>query len=145
MGGSSKETKTTNSTAKTEPWAPTHPGLFQAINQINGQWNNVGATGTEQMAWDQLAQNAQNGNPYAPAIGQLATDLLSGGPDRSAEATRAYENLQRGLLPYASGDFVDPYSNPAFIKVMDDARQRAANQVNTTWAAAGRDMSQGNA
>lgn len=145
MGGSSKETKTTNSTVKTDPWAPTHPGLFQAINNINGQWGNVGPTNTEQFAWDRLAQNAQSGNQYAPAIGQLATDLLSGGPDRTSDVTRAYEGLQRGLLPYASGDYLDPYANPAFLKVMDDARQRAANQVNATWAAAGRDMSSGNA
>jgi hypothetical protein len=145
MGGSSKETKTTNSTATTEPWRPTHPGLFEAINNINGQWGNVAPTGTEKLAWNQLAQNAQSGNQYAPAIGQLATDLLNGGTDRSGDVTRAYENLQHGLLPYAGGDYLDPYSDPAFLKVMDDVRQRATNQVNATWAAAGRDMSPGNA
>lgn len=137
MGGSSKTTQTTNQTTKTDPWAPAQPMLHDIIGQLGSHIQNTGMTGTETGALDTLAANAAQGNTYAPQIGQLATDLLGGGPDYSGRVNAAFDELRGNLMPFASGANLDPSSNPYYQVVSDDI----ANRVNSMFAGAGRDLS----
>lgn len=137
MGGKSKTTSTTDQTTETNPYGPAIDPINDIIGQIRGQIPNTALTGVEQGALDTLAANAATGNIYAPQIGQLATDLLSGGPDFSGRVNQSYDELRANLAPIAQGQFLDPASNPYYQTVTNDI----ANRVNSMFAGAGRDLS----
>lgn len=137
MGGKSKTTQTTDQTTDTNPWAPAIGPINDIIGQIRGQIPNTALTGVEQGALDTLAANAATGNIYAPQIGQLATDLLSGGPDFSGGINAAHDELRANLLPFASGANLNPANNPYYQVVSNDI----ANRVNSMFAGSGRDLS----
>lgn len=137
MGGSSKTTQTTNQNTETAPWAPAQPMLHDIIGKLGSQIQGTGLTGVESGALDTLGANAAAGNPYAPQIGSLASDLLGGGPDFSGGVNAAHDELRNYLTPFASGANLDPRSNPYYSVVSDDI----ANRVNSMFAGAGRDMS----
>ena len=84
---------------------------------------------------------AAAGNPYAPAIGGVATGLLGGGPDRTGLVNDAYRQYQAALTPYARGDYLDPSSNPALKPYLDTIANDVSNRVNGLFAGAGRDLS----
>jgi hypothetical protein len=141
MGGSTTTTQSTNQSSRTAPWEPTIPALTDIIGQLGARTGAAAPTAAESGAIDRLAANAQAGNPYAPAIGSLATDLLTGGTDRTALASRGYADYQQALTPFARGDFVNPASNPALQPYLDTIRNDVTNSVNGTFAGAGRDLS----
>lgn len=145
MSGKSTETTNTQQNSRTEPWAPAQPVLGGILGALGGRLGELGPTATETQALGTLAANAQTADRFAPQIGAAAAQMLSGGADHGPVATAAYDQLQRGLLPYATGQFTDPSTSPYFQRVMDDAAKRAADQVNSTWAGWGRDASPGNA
>lgn len=136
--GSSKQSQTSNTVQTTAPWESTLQPLGDLIGRINGQFDsNPGAlTGIESSALSGLAANAAAGNPYAPAIGNLATDLLNGGTDRTGIANDAYAGLQANLNPYITGS-TDPYQNPAFQKVVQQLTSDAMDAVKSSYAGAG--------
>lgn len=133
MGGSSKTSTSTASTT-TNPWSPTVDKLKSVLDLIDPNAANV--TGNETNALNALTSNAQAGNPYAPAIGQLATDLLSGGTDRTGYATNAYNDVRSGLLPYTTMD-TNPYSNPAFVNATSTLTNDIADRIKSSYAGAG--------
>lgn len=142
MGGSTKTTQNTQS--QTQPWAPTMGGLEQIVGQINNQIPKTGINPTENNALNTLSQNALGGNPFAPQINTLATDLLAGGTDRSGMASGAYDQFKTQLQPFASGAFVNPQSNPAMQGYLDTISSDIQNRVNGMFAGAGRDLSGAN-
>ena len=121
------------------PWAGTADLLSGILAKLGGI--PAGLTGAESGALDQLAGIAAAGNHYAPAIGGVASELLSGGPDRSAYVNNAYQQYQQQLQPFVSGQYVDPASNPALQGYFDTIRSDVGNQVNGMFAGAGRDLS----
>lgn len=139
MGGSSKTTQQTSSV--TEPWSKTIPGLEGIISKTMPLIDTAGLNSTESSLLDQLSANAGAGNPYAPKINALATDLLGGGVDRTPMVSDAYANLQTQLQPFASGGFVDPEQNPALQKYLSVISDDIQNRVNAQFAGAGRDLS----
>jgi hypothetical protein len=121
------------------PWAGSANLLGDILSRLGGV--PAGLTGAESGALDQLSGIAAAGNPYAPAIGAVATQLLGGGPDRSASVNNAYQQYQQQLQPFVSGQYVDPASNPALQGYLDTIRNDVGNQVNGMFAGAGRDLS----
>jgi hypothetical protein len=142
MGGTSKSTSTTNQTQQTNPYEPAQPQLDSLIGQL-GQINPA-LTDMETGALNTLSANAQAGNPYAPAIGGLATDLLSGGTDRTGMVNDAYSAYTSSLNPIARGDFVNPESNPQLQGYLSTIQDDVAKRVNGMFAGAGRDLSGAN-
>jgi len=140
MGGSTQQVQ--NQTSTTTPWAPAQGVLGSILGQLGGV--NAGLTGNEQGALDAWLKNAQAGNPYAGGIGNVATTLLGGGPDRTGMVNDAYSKYMAATDPYARGDYLDPGKNPALQKYLDVARNDATNSVNSQFAAAGRDLSGAN-
>src|SRR5260370_40302022 len=97
MGGSPTTTQNTQQQSTTNPWAPAAPVLSGILGQLGGAVSNAGLSPAETAAFGQLTANAQAGNPYAPAIGNTASTLLSGrGPAR------------RGSLPTRSSKTQSP-------------------------------------
>lgn len=141
MGGSTKSTQTSESQTETNPWEKTIGPLGNIIGQLNRQIPKAGLNQSENSALGMLSANAQQGNPYAPQIGMLANELLSGGQDRTGMVSGAYDSLKTSLQPFASGQYVDPASNPALRGYLDVARNDATNAIRSQFAAAGRDFS----
>lgn len=145
MGGSSGTStgqQTQTQSSKTKPWAPTIPALNNIIGQISGQLGNTGVTEAETTALNNLANTAQQGNPYATQIAGLADDLLAGGgPDRSGIINDAYAAYQQQQQPFLSADYLSPYSNPAFAAYNDTVSNDVQSRVNSMFAGAGRDLS----
>jgi hypothetical protein len=143
MGGST--TKTTTQNSQTQPWAPAQPLLGGILGQLGGALDSTGLTGNENAALSGLEANARAGNPYAPAIGGLATDLLrGGGPDRTGLASGAYDAYQAALTPFARGDHLNPAANPALQGYLGTIADDVQARVNGMFAGAGRDLSGAN-
>lgn len=142
MGGTSTSSQTQSSS--TTPWSTAAPALSGILGGINALTPSAGLNATEQGAIAQLVGNAQAGNPYAGAIGAGASSLLGGGGATANNGAIA-QNLAsyRGLLaPYASGAMIG--DNAALQGQLDTAASDATNQINSAFAAAGRDLSPGN-
>ncbi len=142
MGGTS--TTQQQQTSSTTPYAATQPALNSLISQLTGQASNAGLTPTETGALDTLKANASAGNPYAGLIGNAASNLLNGGGAKANDAGIA-GNLAgyQGLLsPYASGSMIG--SNKALQDQLNTITSDVTNQVNSQFAAAGRDGSPAN-
>lgn len=142
MGGSSQQT--TQSTSQTSPYAPAKGPLDNILGQLGGQASNAGLTPTENNALNTLQTNAAGGNPYAGAIGNLATNMLNGGGAKANDGNISANlaNYQGMLAPYANGSMVG--KNTALQGQLDQIRQDVSNQVNSQFAAAGRDGSAAN-
>jgi hypothetical protein len=117
MGGTTKEENKISSsssisgqqgqtTQQLTPWAGTSGLLGRIFDQLNTA--PTGLTSAETTALDTLAGKAAAGNPYAPAIGGVATELLGGGIDRTPMANAAYDEYRRAIAPTAAGDYLDP-------------------------------------
>lgn len=142
MGGSSQQT--TQSTSQTSPYAPAKGALDNILGQLGGQASNAGLTPTENSALNTLQNNASAGNPYAGAIGNVATNLLNGGGAKANDGNISANlaNYQSMLASYANGSMVG--KNSALQDQLDQVRQDVGNQVNSQFAAAGRDGSAAN-
>ncbi|MEH2513936.1 hypothetical protein V1291_005290 [Nitrobacteraceae bacterium AZCC 1564] len=144
MGGESKQTTTQQS--QTQPWEAAQPALKGILDQLGTLIPNSGLSQTSQNAIRQLQQNAQAGNPYAPQIGNLATNLLSGGgaTSQSGNINQAYQDYLKATQPLASNTNYDPYTTPGFADALKTASADIVNGVNGQFAAAGRDFSGAN-
>lgn len=140
MGGKSSQENRTQSTTKQDPWYMQIPALGHITSAVTEQFPNAQVTGNEQNALEGLTANAQAGNPYAPQIGLLANDLLSGGKDRTGMVQSNLDEYRAGLLPYTTQD-TNPYSNEAFTKYASQLGTDALNTVKGQYAAAGYDPS----
>ena len=139
MGGQSSSTQTQQS--QTAPWEAAQPMLQGILGQLGPLVQNSGLNSTESGAINQLSQNAAQGNPYASQIGSFANDLLSGG-GATMQATGLQSGLsalQSQLTPYANGSMIG--NNPALQAQLDQIASDTTNQVNSQFAAAGRDGS----
>lgn len=141
MGGTSGQQQQQQAQTISQPWAPTQGALTGVLGQINSQLPNTGPTATETGAFGQLASNAAAGNPYAGQIGNVANTLLSGGPDLTGGANKAYDQYSSQIMPWANGSMGDPSTNPALAQMLSTIRSDVSNQVNGQFAAAGRDNS----
>jgi hypothetical protein len=119
------------------PWLTTSAQLTDILNRLAGIPS--GLTSAESGALDQLAGVAGGGNPYAPAIGDVANMLLGGGTDRSDVALDAYNKYLAGIAPTASGAYLDPSSNPFYANVTNTIGNDVENRLKGMYAAAGRD------
>lgn len=150
MGGTTKEENKTSSsssisgqqgqtTQQLTPWAGTSGLLGRIFDQLNTA--PTGLTSAEATALDTLAGKAAAGNPYAPAIGGVATELLGGGIDRTPMVNAAYDEYRRAIAPTAAGDYLDPNKNPFFSTVTNTIGNDVTNRLNAIYAGAGRDPS----
>src|SRR3990167_6582117 len=125
MGGSTR--KSSNQGSITNPWQPTIGQFGNVLAQLNQFTDSPGLTPTETGALGNLRANAAAGNPYAPAIGTLASDLLAGGGSPGLDAT-------------ARGDYLDPNTNPYLGQLLGTIGDDVRDRVNSMFAGAGRNL-----
>jgi hypothetical protein len=143
MGGKSTSTQTQQST--TAPWEAAQPTLQGILGQLGTNLNNTGLTGAENNALGGMQNNASAySSTFAPQIGQYAQSLLNGGgaTDQSGNLQSGLSQYQQQLTPYANGSMIG--QNPALQAQLDTIRNDVSNQVNGSFAAAGRDFSGAN-
>jgi hypothetical protein len=134
MGGTTQTQEKTTS-QQTQPWAPAQPVLTGILGQLGNV--NPNLTGAESSALGGLSANTGFLNQFTPQASGLANTLLAGGgPDRSGMINDAYAQYQQGLQPFASGNYVNPASNPALRGYLDTIQSDVSNQVNSMFAGA---------
>ena len=142
MGGSvNTGGQNQNQTSVTTPWAP-------AAGQVQGVLGQLGTVSTsltpvEQQALGQLTSLGQQGNQFAPAIGTVANTLLYGGGanNQAGLISKANAQYQQELNPYLQSSFLDPMNTPGFGAALSATNSDITNQINSQFAAAGRDLS----
>lgn len=144
MGGSSE--KKTTATSSTTPYGAAQGSIDTILGKLGGQIGNAGINSIEKGAFDTLTANANAGNPYAGAIGDLATGLLSGGgaKDQAGNIQSAYDQYKGILTPFATGANTGPGGNPALKGYLDTISNDVSSRVNGMFAGAGRDLSGAN-
>lgn len=146
MSWGSKKSKTDSKFEnQSDPWDEATPYLKDWLSQL-GQTSTMtapGMTADQSQAFETLKTNAQQGNPNAGAIAQLATDQLSA-PDNSGMVKDAYSDLTRRTSATADGKNLDLGNNEYLQKMLTQVGDDAQNRVNASFAAAGRDFSGAN-
>jgi hypothetical protein len=145
MGGKSSQTTTQNST--TAPWAEAQPALQGILSQLQGNLANTGVTGAENNALTNIVNNSSAGSAtYAPMVADYAKTLLSGGgaTDQSGNVNQNFLDYKSYTQPLASNTNYNPYDTPGFRDAIDTMKSDITNQVNGSFAAAGRDFSGAN-
>jgi len=144
MGGTSKTSQT--QTQSLAPYDPANPALQSLLSGITNLVPNAGLSGKASGALDTIEGNAAKASStFSPAITSGTLGLLNGG-GATANDGAIKQNLAdyKGLLERtASGANVG--NNEALKAQLDQIRTDVTNQTNGAWAAAGRDMSPGNA
>lgn len=141
-GTSSTDTSGTSNTSN-NPWAAAIPGLQGILDKVGGLQNSTGVTGDQQAAIAQLQANAAKGDPTAAARLAAAQNAL-GATSNADVAMSAYDQMNKNLKGQASGEYLDPASNPYIQKMLDKSTRDATNKVNAMYAGAGRDLSGAN-
>jgi hypothetical protein len=141
MGGTSSSQQSTNQESQVTPYQPAAAGIAGILGNLMPSIDNLNGTPRTNQAFDQLAQVASAGNPYADAIGRVANSQMAGGPN-DATATgllgSAYGDLRSQLAPYTSGNAMDPGSNPALAQALATVNQQVSDTVNPMFAGLGR-------
>jgi hypothetical protein len=139
MGGSTTTTQQQQQQSQTQPWAPAQPMLQGILSQISGVQPGVNPLQTG--AIGALTNNALNAPSYAAPAQNLANDLFAGGTDRTGRVAQAFDALQGNLGPIAAGQTLDPNQNPYLRGALDTVLNDVTQNVNSQFAAAGRDLS----
>jgi hypothetical protein len=146
MGGTS--TTSQSQSSQLAPYGPASGALNGILGSLSSIAGNTGTApnATQTGAINQIEQNA-NGQPnYNPAINSGTMGLLNGGGATQYDPaiTANLDALKNGILGQtASGANIG--KNPALQSQLDTIASDVTNQVNGSWAAAGRDGSPGNA
>ncbi|MDB5606724.1 MAG: hypothetical protein JWP25_3624 [Bradyrhizobium sp.] len=169
MGGKSTQDSTSQQTqnqtqnSTTAPWAVAQPALTGLLGQVQSGLGNTSLTGAENNALTTLQNNAGNfGSTYSPQIASYANTLLAGGGANNQAPTlqsglgnyqtalngangaagQTLDDYTRRLAPTANGSMIG--NNPALQAQLAQVGTDVSNQVNGSFAAAGRDFSGAN-
>lgn len=145
MGGTSKSSSTQSSSLSA--YDPAKPGLDGLLGGINGMVGSAGSLSQgQQGAINQVIGNANSQPNYNPAISSGTMGLLNGGGAQNNDAAIKSNLglLQNGVVGQtASGANIG--NNTALKAQIDTMATDIGGGINSSWAAAGRDGSPGNA
>jgi hypothetical protein len=141
MGGQSSSTQTQSST--TAPWTAAQPALTGLLGGLQGQLGNTGVTGAETGALNTIENNAANTPNYTSGINSYVQSLLGGGGanNQAGNVNQNYQNYAAQTNPLASNTNYDPMQTPGIGNQLSALQDQITQQVNGSFAAAGRDGS----
>jgi hypothetical protein len=139
MGGSTTTTQQQQQQSQTSPWAPAQPMLQGILGQLSSV--DTAPNTTQLGALDTLTANARNAPSYAGQGRDLASALFAGGTDRTGRVADAFDALKSELGPTAAGRTLDPSANPYLRGALDTVNNDVTQNINSQFAAAGRDLS----
>lgn len=148
MGGQSSSNTQQTQNSTTAPWAAAQP-LLQGI--LGGLQNNAGNAGSltsaQSGALDTITNNAnQYAGQYTPAVAGVTNSLLNGGGanNQAGNIQQNYQTYQGQMTPLASNTDYNPYNTPGFKDAINTATSDITNNINGSFAAAGRSFSPDN-
>jgi hypothetical protein len=147
LGGKSTASSQTTESSQTNPWAPTQGLLGNIINQLGTASNSTGLTGAQSGALDTATNNSNAvSGLFGPKQQSYAQSLYNGGGalDQAGNINQNYLDYVKATQPLASNTNYNPYDTPGFKDAINTATSDITNQVNGSFAAAGRDFSGAN-
>lgn len=89
-------------------------------------------------------QQTQTTTGYGPAMGQVNSLLgqigdVNAPPDRTGMVNDAYSQFRTQMAPTASGQYLDPNSNPFFASTASGISDKTVNSLAGLYAGSGRD------
>jgi hypothetical protein len=137
-------TTTQNITAATQPWQPAVPQLQGLLGNLGGV--NTGVSGNQTNAVNSLLGGANGLQNFAPQAGGAANSLFAGGGanNQAGMLQGAYGNLQNSLSPLTNPANLNPFNTPGFSDAYRTLGNDITNNVDSRFAAAGRDLSPAN-
>lgn len=142
MGGQSTQSATQSST--TAPWEAAQSSLKGILGQLQGNLGNTGVTGAENNALSGVTNNANNyAATYAPQASAYAGSLINGGgaTNQAGAVNRNYQQYAGQTNPLASNTNYDPMQTPGIGDRLQGLTDQITQNVNGSFAAAGRDGS----
>jgi hypothetical protein len=142
MGGTSESTTTQNS--QTNPWQPAQSTLTGILGQLNGYTGQTGINGAQTGALNTIESNANNASStYSPQVQGITTNLLNGGGamNYAPQYQQAYDAYKAQTNPLASNTNYDPMQTPGIGGQLQALTDNITQNVNGSFAAAGRDGS----
>lgn len=146
MISGSKKTEKQVMDQKTDPWAPAQPMLKDMLARTStaADTTGVGALSTGQTAaLDAMKADAMEGNPNAPAMRDVSTDLINT-TDRTPGVVAGLDDFKRRTSGTADGLNLDLSKNPHIQPLLQQLADKAAWRTNAMFAGAGRDLSPDN-
>ncbi len=142
MGGSTSTNTNQTQSSSTSPWAPAQPMLSSILGQLGSQPTTPSGASTT-AANNLVSAAGEVPNEGAAATGAVNNALgLSTSPQMGI-LNSAYNTLQSNLAPITSAS-LNPMDTPGFSDALKTMNTDITNQVNSQFAAAGRDLSRGN-
>src|SRR4051812_16294490 len=141
MGGTSTQQQQQQST--TNPWAPAQPALQGILGQLQGNLGNTSLTGAENNALAQTQANAASfSDRFSPTLSNNSAELLAGGgaTNEAGNVNQNYLDYRNATQPLASNTNYNPYDTPGLKDALSTLTGDITNQVNGSFAAAGRDF-----
>lgn len=143
MGGTSNSTQ--QQTSQASPYAPATGALNGILGSLGGLAGSAGSlTPAQSSAINTLTANGAAGDPNAAASTAGVAGLLSGGGanNNNGAISNNLSTYQGLLTPFANGSQVG--ANSALTPELNAINTGVTNQVNSQFAAAGRDGSPAN-
>lgn len=139
-GGSTTDT---TQSEKTDPWSAAIPQLKGLLGTLGGM--NTSVTPQQSGALSSLF-NSTTGLPNFGGSGSdLTSSLFNYNNDAQKGLLSSGNNQYQGILSrYTNPDYLNPYSTPGFSDAMSTMKNDITNDVNSQFAAAGRDLSPAN-
>jgi hypothetical protein len=124
-------------TSATSPYAPAAGLLSSILGGVGGI--NPSLNPTQSNAIGQLSSLGAAGDPYQSQIGNVANTLLSGGGANSFAPLykQAYQTYANQIMPTASGQNVDPNTNPFFANTTNTIQSDVQRQIEGLYAGSG--------
>ena len=128
-------------TSALTPYQQAASGLNSVLGTASAIDPNL--TPDQQAALSALNAQGAAGNQFLPGITDTTNQLLAGGGamNQAPMINNAYSTYQQQLAPYTNPAYLNPMGTPGFGDALAATNADITNQVNSSFAKAGRDMS----
>lgn len=124
----------------TSPWAPAQGTLTNILGQLGGQLGTTGVNDTQQNAANQIYANNATAGQFTPGVNASTASLLAGGGalNQAGNIQNAYNQYAANTSPLANNTNYNPMSTPGIGDQLQALNDQISQQVNGSFAAAGR-------
>ncbi len=139
--GTNTSTNQSTNASSSGPWAPAQPLIGNILSTLNGLSNTA-----PNPAQSEAVANLQSAASLIPNFGASATGAVRPVLDGTygGMLTGALNDYKSSLSPYLSSSYLNPLSTPGLSDALATTNADITKQINSQFAAAGRDLSPAN-
>lgn len=144
--GTNSSTTNQYQSSQFNPYGITVPGLTNLANQLTSMSGNTGLTANQNTGLNSLWSGASAipTNMGSQATGVVNNLLNTNTTQPQNILTGGYGTTQNTLSPYLSAGYTNPMNTPGFSTALNTLNTCITNQINSEFAAAGREGSPDN-